>query len=88
MSSELSAKKARELLENKDDINAEKWYLHWKDNFFEKVKQEALNGNNSINIESYEWLGIFRNKIHLLARLKELGYKVTAAENEYLTISW
>ena len=91
MSAEFDAQKARELTENKDQINAEKWYVHWKDNFYAAVRKEALNGKNSISLESGEWLENEHNKKYLTSKLSALGYKIEISDwhdYESITVSW
>jgi ribosomal protein S3AE len=91
--SEIPAKQARDITNNKDEWNTEKWYSIWKDKFFEEIKKEALRGNNSIVIESDEWESSEHNKRYLITKLNSLGYKTNVSVNdlnheEVMLISW
>jgi hypothetical protein len=84
----MKASKAREITDNHEHYNAEKWYLEYKYQLFDRIKSTALLGNHSIPIFTEEWGKNETKQKYLLFNLESLGYKVNANQNGIITISW
>lgn len=87
MTAEFPAKQARELLNLKENINAEKWYDQQKDHFFEEIKTAALTGYNSITITPEAWGNSEPKKNYLKSRLKSFDYSIEMIEG-FMKVSW
>jgi hypothetical protein len=85
--SEFAATKARELTDRRHELNAETWYNKYKDQLFESIQYNALNGNSSISIDEVMWDIEDYKGNYLMSRLTSLGYKVKL-ENKQMSVSW
>lgn len=84
---EFPAKKAREFTNKHEYYNAQMWYMDYKYKLFDKIKAEALKGNNSIILNRNDWDCNGVKEEYLKSELIEHEYNWSASAGD-ITISW
>jgi hypothetical protein len=87
---DFNANEARKITDNHEHFSSEIWFMEFKYKLFDKIKQEALKGNNTIRIFCEDWKGDAVKKKYLLFNLESLGYRTILKDEprENIIISW
>jgi hypothetical protein len=85
--SEIPAKQARDILDNRKEWNLEMWYAKFKTKLFNGIQDAALKGYDCIRITEDEWGKFESGEEFLKSRLITLGYKVKVINN-CMVVSW
>jgi hypothetical protein len=90
--SEIPAKQAREITNNKDNWNVELWFGKYKDHLFQQIQSACLLGHDHLLINIEQWQNKELYKQHLTQKLTSLGYKINVRDGwnseEEMIVSW
>jgi hypothetical protein len=81
------AKKAREITNKHEYYNATMWYQEYKYKLFERIKAEALKGNNSLVLNRDDWERNVVKEEYLKSELLEHEYNWSMVDGDII-ISW
>ena len=87
---EFKASEARTITDNHEHFSSEIWFMEYKYKLFDKIKMEALKGNNTIQIFFQDWQGNETKKKYLIFNLEALGYRTILKDEprENIIIAW
>jgi hypothetical protein len=68
-------------------LSAEQWYMDYKYKLFDKIKAEALKGNNSLKLNRGDWDRNVVKEEYLKSELLEHEYRWSVVAGDII-ISW
>jgi hypothetical protein len=83
----MDANEARKITDNHEYLSAQLWYMEYKYGLFNKIKTEALKGNNSLMLNRDDWNRNVVKEEYLKSELLENEYKWSTVAGDII-ISW
>jgi hypothetical protein len=83
----MDAKEARKYTDNHEYLSADLWYQDYKYKLFDKIKAEALKGNNSLKLNRDDWDRNVVKEEYLKSELLEHDYRWSTVAGDII-ISW